>query len=310
MARWPWQRKRSSQGGVATSTIEIPPEDGERRSFFQLGGRRYIADAPYLLPKDVKEIDRLDFQHYMLRFLLRGNYFAPIQRPLSILDVGSGTNRWGMEMARQFPQANVIGVDLTETATKGQVPDNYLYVQGNVLKLPFDQPNFDLVHQRLLILALPSADWLKAIQELVRVTRAGGWIELVESTGLVEFLPPPRSNRGIENLLRLNAWSAEACGKRSIDLTMGGKIGAILAQAGLAQVAQRRLPIPLGKQHGRVGAMMETNYFSALGALRNLILAMQVATPEAYDAAVAMAPEEIARNQCVFPYYAAAGQKV
>jgi hypothetical protein len=47
----------------------------------RLFGRRYLADAPYMLPSDDAEINRLDFQHYLLRYALRGNYLAPIGRP-------------------------------------------------------------------------------------------------------------------------------------------------------------------------------------------------------------------------------------
>ncbi len=36
--------------------------------------RRYREDVPYFLPKDLEEIDRLDFQHYALRASLQGNY--------------------------------------------------------------------------------------------------------------------------------------------------------------------------------------------------------------------------------------------
>src|SRR5690348_2751118 len=87
---------------------------GGGRRFLWLGGRRHLADAPYVLPSDEQEISRLDFQHYMLRYALRANYAAPVERPTSILDVGSGTGRWAMEMAQLFPQANVIGTDLVE----------------------------------------------------------------------------------------------------------------------------------------------------------------------------------------------------
>jgi hypothetical protein len=91
-------------------------------------------------------------------------------------------------------------------------------------------------------------------------------------------------------------------------LRIGGQIGQVLQTAGLSDVQQRPIPIPLGAYGGRVGSMMEANYFSALGALKNLIVAMQVTTPEEYDAAVVAAPAEIAANTCTFPYYIAYGQ--
>jgi hypothetical protein len=41
-------------------------------------GRRHRADAQYLLPKDDQEIQRLDYQHFILRQVLKGNIFAPM----------------------------------------------------------------------------------------------------------------------------------------------------------------------------------------------------------------------------------------
>jgi SAM-dependent methyltransferase len=295
-----WRRRRAEQASPAEP----------RRRFLQLGERRYVNDAPYLLPKDLKETDRLDFQHFMLRFLLRGNFAAPLRNPGAILDVGSGTNRWAMEMARQFPHANVVGMDLVAAPTPPtDQPENFVFVQGNIFDgLAFADATFDFVHQRLLILATPAERWPDVVRELARVTRPGGWVESVESIGLVQFVdgqPPGNS----PNLLRLNEWSAAACSKRGIDLSMSQRIGELMQAAGLTQVAQREIPIPLGEYGDRVGTMMEANYFAALGGLRNLVLALQVTTPEAYDAAVAAARAEIASRRCTFPYYVAYGQK-
>ena len=138
------------------------------RSRFNLfGGRRYLKNESYFLPKDDTEISRLDFQHYLFRFYLRGNYAAPIGQPTSILDVGCGTSRWGMEVVREFPNANVFGLDLlpapVDDGAASQSPNNprpanYVYIQGNALDgLPFADGTFDFVHQRLLVAGIPLA---------------------------------------------------------------------------------------------------------------------------------------------------------
>ncbi len=124
-----------------------------RGRFFLFGGRRYLNNESYFLPKDDTEINRLDFQHYLLRYMLRGNYAAPLQRVTSILDVGCGTGRWAMEMARLFPEANVIGLDLVappqDDAGSAQAlgelrPENYVFMQGNVLDgLPWEDARQD-----------------------------------------------------------------------------------------------------------------------------------------------------------------------
>src|SRR5579863_5005923 len=125
---WPF-RRRASQ---AVQT---------RDQFFWLGGRRHV-DATYPLPNDLGEVNRLDFQHFVLRNGFGGNYLAPISQPQMILDVGCGTGRWAMELAALFPAAKVFGVDMVTPAVDREAtagngldrrPINYTFVQGNVL---------------------------------------------------------------------------------------------------------------------------------------------------------------------------------
>src|SRR6185312_2694638 len=103
-----------------------------------VGGRRRAAGVPFMLPADMREVNRLDFQHYLLRNVFQGNYAAPIRDPASILDVGTGTGRWAHEMAMTFPRAKVLGLDITaprveEGPGRDQRPPNYAFVLGNVL---------------------------------------------------------------------------------------------------------------------------------------------------------------------------------
>src|SRR5438270_11027482 len=68
------------------------------------GGRRHLPQVPYLLPKDVLETQRLDFQFYLIRSILHGNHASPLRGDVaSILDVGCGTGRWVTEMVCSFP---------------------------------------------------------------------------------------------------------------------------------------------------------------------------------------------------------------
>jgi hypothetical protein len=61
-------------------------------------------------------------------------------------------------MAAEFPQANVVGLDVVAPAADAAPgdaemrPANYAFVQGNVLEgLPFADARFAYVHQRYMI---------------------------------------------------------------------------------------------------------------------------------------------------------------
>src|SRR5215469_5661748 len=134
---------------------------------------RESSEIAYMLPRHQTEIDRLDVQHYALR-------------AASILDVGSGTGQWAYDLCAQFPRAIVYGLDLVPGKTRER-PANYRYVKANVLQgLPFADGSFDFVHQRLMVTALPVATWPDVVRDLLRVTRPGGWVELVEGGDGIE----------------------------------------------------------------------------------------------------------------------------
>ncbi len=42
-------------------------------------------------------------------------FFAPLDKPERILDIGTGTGIWAIEMGDEFPDASVIGTDLSAT---------------------------------------------------------------------------------------------------------------------------------------------------------------------------------------------------
>ncbi|MBE3559945.1 MAG: methyltransferase domain-containing protein [Ktedonobacteraceae bacterium] len=237
-----------------------------------------MANAPYMLPKDEKEINRLDFQHYMLRYALRGNFLAPVDRPESILDVGCGTGRWMLEMAADFPQANIVGFDLNVPALDGSViafPSNCTFRQGNLLAgLPFSASSFDFVHQRLLAFALPVQHWPVIIQELVRVTRPGGWIELVEVDPLFKNQGP--ATRRMLDLI------VQACGKRGIDLSIAHKLEALVKATGVIDVQSRVISIPVGDWGGRLGTMAKADFYAGNKTIAPLVATATGATMEEY----------------------------
>jgi ubiquinone/menaquinone biosynthesis C-methylase UbiE len=280
-----------------------------RGGFNFWGGRRYLDNVSYFLPKDDVEINRLDFQHYLLRYALRGNFAAPIVRPSSILDVGCGTGRWAMEMARAYPEANVIGIDLLpppseehlrQLAATDPRPENYVYLQANALDgLPFPNDTFDFVHQRLLVAGIPVARWPDEVRDLLRVTRPGGWLELVEAI--------PASGGPAMNQLR--EWLVGVGLPRGVDIRTTHQISQYLQASGARNIEYRELNVQMGKGGGRVGMMMETNYFSLHAGIRGVALAQGLTTPEIFDATIQRAQQEIATGRYVWPYYLAYGQR-
>lgn len=80
-------------------------------------GRRYhrFREGEYLFPNDEDEQDRLDMVHHIFRLMLGGSlYKAPISNfPQRVLDIGTGTGIYAIEIADEFPSADILGIDLS-----------------------------------------------------------------------------------------------------------------------------------------------------------------------------------------------------
>lgn len=298
-----WQFWRRSAGDDAAHTTAA---DGVSTTHRAVMGRRFLRGVPYVLPKDMDEVNRLDFQHYMMRYGLRGNYAAPIGTPDSILDVGSGTGRWALEMAELFPRARVAGIDVTPPAADTgssweQHPANYTFMVGNVLEgLPAPDATFAYTHQRYMIGAIPRDQWPRVISELARVTRPGGWVEVVEAG---------TSEGGGPALQQVDAWVAAVLARRNLDIHLATQLETFLKQANLRNVTVHHVRLPLGAYGGRVGSLVETDYFAAVQAMRAPVVTLGLSAEDTYDATVRAAREEVKRGSCVFPVYVVFGQR-
>lgn len=276
-----------------------------------VGGRPRVRGIPYLLPNDAEELNRLDFQHYMLRATLHGNYAAPIGSPSSILDVGTGTGRWAREMAITFPNANVFGVDVNlppeETASARRAddlrPSNYTFVQGNILEgLTFPDASFDFVHQRALLAAVTHDHWPPVTRELTRLTRPGGWVESLEVTEL---------EHGGPATTQLVDWLRAVLARRGVEFADGGRVGEHLRQAGLANVRTQTIRMQCGDAGGRIGKMLAVDWFSLFEATSAFMVALGLTRQEELAQVMTGARAELAspRSACVMPVYIAYGQR-
>jgi len=288
-----WWR-RSKKTDTITGTI-----NRQQFTFVQKG--HVLSAAASELPRDPEEVNRQDFQHYMFRYLLRANVLAPVKYPLSVLDVGCGTGLWAKEVADQFPRANVMGVDISPLARyKEEIAPNFLFLQANLLDgLPFAANTFDYVHQRVLVLGIPSDKWVPVAQELARVTLPQGWIELAE----------PCYGFGAPALENMYAWMGTLARMRHIDVGAVRFLGDYLKSAHLRNVRSHKIDIPVGEHGGRVGRWIATDILAIFKGLRQPLIGAKITTEQAFDAAFAAFQSELWTHRGFIPYYVAYGQK-
>lgn len=141
-------------------------------------------------------------------------------------------------------------------------PHNYCFVRGNVLQgLPFPDGAFDYVHQRLMVAGIPVQRWPAVVHDLVRVTRPGGWVELLEVSTEVEPMGPA--------MRRMWDVFARMGRTRGLD-TLGHVYRSMeryLAQAGTVAVEVHTLQAPIGEWAGEVGHLMAIDFRSLMTRL-------------------------------------------
>jgi ubiquinone/menaquinone biosynthesis C-methylase UbiE len=256
----------------------------------------------YLFPRHPGEMDRLDIQHYALRDMLRANHLAPVREPRQILDVGCGTGQWGYEMCDEYPSALVVGFDLV-SGKPGQ-PERYRYVRGNVMHgLPFADDEFDFVHQRLLVTGVPLVAWPGLIAEVVRVTRPGGWVELIEVPIEIE-----RAGPAAQRLVVLTRELTEALGLDTTGVVYGA-LDQYLRDAGLVNVERREVSLPVGRWGGQIGSYMVTDFRAGVTRVCEVLQARGRLTEEETRILIQDAQQEWEHGRLAYPFAIAFGQK-
>jgi len=98
-----------------------------------------------------------------------------------------GSAAWTLELAEEYPNSHFVGIDFAPVVLKGEKPSNVEFVEYNVLDgLPFESNSFDYVYSRAVVAVYTRPQWTElAIPEYTRVTKPGGWVELLEIDGVL-----------------------------------------------------------------------------------------------------------------------------
>ena len=110
------------------------------------------------------------------------------ENSLMILDVATGTGDLALQMARDCPQARVIGLDFvqemlcqaTEKTSKRGLDTRLNFTAGDAMKLPFADDIFDAATIAFGFRNIPNRQG--ALSEMKRVVKPGGKVLVLEMT--------------------------------------------------------------------------------------------------------------------------------
>ncbi|TVY70907.1 Secondary metabolism regulator LAE1 [Fusarium oxysporum f. sp. cubense] len=199
----------------ASSTASLTSSILEYRKF---QGRTFNSgkyETEYFAPNDERQKESIDISHHYLMLLLDGKLsLVPsaddleassscfsnvlleltiyrrylISEPGPVSDALDNTHNrkvaddqigiWAIDFADQYPNAEVIGTDLSPIQPDWVPPNVRFELEDATSNWTWSNDSFDFVHMRYLIGAI--ADWGALFKEAFRCCKPGGFVESVE----------------------------------------------------------------------------------------------------------------------------------
>ncbi|KAF4614484.1 hypothetical protein D9613_003101 [Agrocybe pediades] len=281
------------------------PVGDDDRAFFRIFHSRTLntLNQTYLLPADHDEVQRSDIHHRLLQFVFSGkNYVGPVREALQfgqqrrVLDIGTGSGSWAIDIADEFPRAEVVAVDLAPIQPR-HVPPNCTQVPSPIH--PYQ------IRKLTAILLPPTAsssvtstsgispiqmvtltsymrgpftsafihNYPRFLHEIARLLRPGGLVLLVEPT--LNPSPPPPPHQPMRGWVAFWETYRACLARLNIDVTVPERLADLLAATSAFEriIVQEAYPrTPEDPHLLTVGQLQWMDYELFLPAVRPLFL--------------------------------------
>ena len=137
-----------------------------------------LSNLGYRLTEQVEVMETGHLTNTILDSQQKNPFFrSPIsEKAQNVLDVGTGQGNWAIDVAQEFPNLIVRGVDLYPPP-QTWVPPNCIFEVDNVAERWTWKERFDLIHIRQFMGALSTAQIDEFYKQAYDNLVPGGWIE-------------------------------------------------------------------------------------------------------------------------------------
>ncbi|KAK7581715.1 hypothetical protein V3481_013798 [Fusarium oxysporum f. sp. vasinfectum] len=188
----------------------------------------------------------MDINHHVLTLVLDGAlYLAPIPKDIkNAIDIGTGTGIWAIDFADSFPDAQVIGTDVSPIQP-GWIPPNLRFdIEDCTQEWTFAPNSQDYIHFRWLVGSI--VDWDQLFKEAYRCLKPGGYIESHEALSRMDC-----DDGTITEKSAMHQWGkffVEGGKKigRSFTIVEDGVQRSAMEKAGFVNLVERDFKVPIG----------------------------------------------------------------
>ncbi|KAG7402876.1 Secondary metabolism regulator laeA [Fusarium oxysporum f. sp. rapae] len=176
--------------GSNTNTSDLADYRVPRKlqDFYSYYGRWYgkngnLPREKYIFPIDKEELARLDILHKFFLVVRKNHLFSAsldVEQPLRILDLGTGTGIWSIELSEKYPHMHVQGLDFNMIQPKmiprTMAPPKPFDLEGSWETVDLD---WDFMHVRTLFGSIQN--WPDLYKNMIVHLKPGyGYMEQVE----------------------------------------------------------------------------------------------------------------------------------
>ncbi|KAJ7821652.1 S-adenosyl-L-methionine-dependent methyltransferase [Mycena leptocephala] len=261
--------------------------------FIERDGRLFHSHggSPYPLPVDTPEQERMNLMggHYPDSCPVSEVLAEDPERQKYALDLCTGTGKWTMDVAHNFPHVAFRGLDIVPIATRYPLPNVDFSMHDVNTPTVWSAGTFDFIHARSITMAVTSYPNLLA--EISRLLRPRGSSSRASGAATPPSTPPtpPPARQQRTPRVRgfLRAPAGRAC--RARPAPRRPAIAPLLAHTGaFDEITTREYSMPIGPWHPDpamkpMGRAMRAAFLRYMLAVRPMLAESGVATTEDLD---------------------------
>ncbi|TVY83446.1 Secondary metabolism regulator laeA [Lachnellula suecica] len=243
-------------------------------NYVEENGRTYhrYKEGKYMMPNDEAEMDRLDLQHQLWSITLFNElYLSPVKNPHNVLDIGTGTGIWAIELANKHPSARVVGSDLSPIQPDYVPPNCHFEVDDAEDEWNYSQ-KFDLIHGRALVTCFK--DPRTVIEAAFKSLVPGGYLEFQDLVLPMRAIDDTLDGKALQNWQEITINTAAKLGT---SWKHSGNYVKFFEEAGFVDVVENHFQWPMntwakGERMKTIGRYWQEDMLKGLESLSMAVL--------------------------------------